>query len=516
MGMNGFHQTFCRVSRQVQLSQFRGKRKPLVCDTQLYLNRNSRGTYGSLADSDTPPNIKKIALDSLIKLTTKFLDCGIALPIHVFDGKTPDLKRKCVDKRSKDKYIASELCETASDKSTDEYSRNFKRTFYLTKDVMETCRQFLRATGVTVIKAHGEADSQLAALSRHYDLGVLTEDSDILLFGGVNIYKDFMLKNNTLNEYTLIELLQFLLQKTNVIRENNNLSPIDEIGRENLIDFAIISGTSYGDSISIITNGSGSLPKNIMREKLFEAYVLNDMNIIKMVQWMYDENNKGKPESYKIPPDFIDQWHNERNNYLNENVINPGDIDISLSSPNPDKILALYEPENDYEIRMLNNLIEKLQHNYKIHQTMMEANLICMLSEFKQNLLNNYHKFRMMNEFDFKSYSFKMIHMLRTEHNIYQSSIKKDLLSLIMRIYKNINKVPNDNIESFIIDMIFDLEVKYKISHIKDHSRPISLPSSLSSYQLRYAQHKLRHICRSEHTSKYSDEFTQAIQIHSP
>ena len=57
--------------------------------------------------------------------------------------------------------------------------------------------------------------------------GIISEDSDILVFGGTKLIKNLNIKNGTYDEYDLDNILNYMLEVANIIRDKNNLSNED-------------------------------------------------------------------------------------------------------------------------------------------------------------------------------------------------------------------------------------------------------------------------------------------------
>lgn len=124
----------------------------------------------------------------LFNKTIKLLENKI-IPVYVFDGKPPELKRKVLDLRRSIRKKAEEkmnVAETEEDKI-----KYFKRSVTISKKQLDECRDLLDLMGIPYVNAPQEADSQCAWLaSQNLVDAVLTEDMDILTFGSPIIVRN--------------------------------------------------------------------------------------------------------------------------------------------------------------------------------------------------------------------------------------------------------------------------------------------------------------------------------------
>ena len=167
----------------------------------------------------------------LFNKTTKLLMKGI-IPVFVFDGKPPEIKRKILDMRKNVRKKAREKMANASTK--EEKIKYFKRSVIITRDQLDDCRNLLNAMGVPYIDAPEEADSQCAWLaSTGLVDAVLTEDMDILTFGS-----PYVIRNLTSFKKKPIEIS---LEK---IKNKFKWS------QHQFIEFCILLGCDYTDHIT--------------------------------------------------------------------------------------------------------------------------------------------------------------------------------------------------------------------------------------------------------------------------
>jgi DNA excision repair protein ERCC-5 len=108
-------------------------------------------------------------------------------------------------------------------------SSNVQNMTFYSDEVLEEIKDLLWLFGIPFIVAPFEAESQCAQLEKLGLVdGVVTEDSDVLLFGAQNVYKNIFHKNKFVETY-----------KSNMIYKELGLS------RQDLIHLALFLGSDY-------------------------------------------------------------------------------------------------------------------------------------------------------------------------------------------------------------------------------------------------------------------------------
>jgi flap endonuclease-1 len=170
----------------------------------------------------------------LFNKTIKLLENKI-IPVYVFDGKPPDLKRKVLDIRRSIRKKAEEKMSLAE--TEEEKIKYFKRSVTISKKQLDECRELLDLMGIPYVNAPEEADSQCAWLAEQNLVdAVLTEDMDILTFGSPKI-----VRNLTSQKKKPLEI---------------NLNKIkDKFGwtQNNFIEICVLFGCDYSDHITDIS-----------------------------------------------------------------------------------------------------------------------------------------------------------------------------------------------------------------------------------------------------------------------
>lgn len=260
--------------------------------------------------------------------------------ILVFDGKPPDIKHRKLDERKKISKLAQKECSKIDNKTSDDYIKQHKKTVRLRDIHYKETTELIKAMGLPEVQAPGEAESQCAAIALCLPEveGVITEDSDTLLFGSPKIIKKLSRKSITVNELRLSDILEYLKNKANIILYNNSRSEIKEFKEEWLIDIRILCGTDYNDPLTYYDS-----------YKIFELFVLNDFDVSRLL----------KNES-------LIEWKNVRRYYLEANVIDPLKINISLDKPNYGKMLEILHKNNKFKIHVVNKLYNGLMYMYNL------------------------------------------------------------------------------------------------------------------------------------------------------
>lgn len=152
-------------------------------------------------------------------------------PVFVFDGLAPFIKNAVLDKR---KILQQNMEKKYDEAKTDEEKKKYYLRYGITDKEMDECKQLISLFNYTVIDAVEEADSQLVELLNCNKIDyIVTDDMDILVFGGRNILKNFSVSlGKTIQE---INLDQFKL--------DTNLT------QNMIIDISILIGCDYCASI---------------------------------------------------------------------------------------------------------------------------------------------------------------------------------------------------------------------------------------------------------------------------
>lgn len=216
------------------------------------------------------------------------------MPFWVFDGPPPSIKRQTLLERKKIRDTA--ISKLSNDKlDDDEKSRLEKKSFTLTPKLIKEAKHLLSLMGLPYVDSPEEAEAQCAAFEKsNITNGISTEDWDALFFGCNKIYKNFS------NKCDVIEIdRRILLEELKMTQEQ-------------LIDLAAILGNDYCDGII------GLKPTDA-----YDKFKHCDFNMDKFLKHIK------KDDKYTIPKNFINQWNESTNYYLNAPVIKP-EVDTIL------------------------------------------------------------------------------------------------------------------------------------------------------------------------------------------
>lgn len=168
----------------------------------------------------------------------KFKELNIKV-IFVFDGEAPEIKLKELDTRYK---IKKELIEKYKEsKKKDDKRKLFYLNSYLTDNEINECKELIKIFGFNYIDAVEENDSQLGYMSKKGLIDyIISDDLDILLFGGRNILKNFTIAKNK----SIIEI-----NKKDILKEL-------KYNEDNLINLGLLLGSDYTDYKKISINES--------------------------------------------------------------------------------------------------------------------------------------------------------------------------------------------------------------------------------------------------------------------
>lgn len=128
-------------------------------------------------------------------------------PIFVFDGEAPKLKEDTLKKRSEERAKIKEKLDTL-DKNSEEYGRTLARAYSPKPEEYDNLKIMLDLIGIKHIQAVHETDVVCAWMSINgYVDGVGSDDSDILAYGALRLYKN-LFKRGKISSYKLEDILE--------------------------------------------------------------------------------------------------------------------------------------------------------------------------------------------------------------------------------------------------------------------------------------------------------------------
>ena len=294
MGIDGLYKFINKnmpdIFRYVSINEIRGKSCIIDGMQHIYSQLIYMRSREKEIITQCGKNISHI--HGLINSLTYYLKNGI-IPIFIFDGKSPDIKKKKIEERKKNlkenlnklkdlnnkknninEYILSNINELSTqidndndndndniiygtppndnifnleeemqrmNNLTEEYKKIYRKSIILKDYYIKDWIQILELLGIPVIKAEGEADPLCAYLLKNNKniYGIISDDSDMLIFGAP------ILMRKTINQHFITIKLDDLLNNIELLLLNDYKRNII-FNHDNLIDFAILLGTDYG------------------------------------------------------------------------------------------------------------------------------------------------------------------------------------------------------------------------------------------------------------------------------
>jgi len=261
-----------------------------------FLDRYEKSFFLRTCDSD-------YYILEFINLIHKFSKWNIKL-IFVFDGKTSNLKYDTINnrrnkrmkndlklnvlkskKQSLDESFDSEIDEEDKEGQTldTEITTLIRKTKYIKPEHVDKCKELFISMGIQFIHIISqEADSIFRYLiDKDIVYACYSEDTDMLAYGCKRVLwgLDFNEKNNTINQYNLLDILTEL-----------------SINYMQFLNAFILSGTSYNKNLKYSDKfevNLGFIKRFGMEEGI--AGVLNNLHII----------NNGKESKLIEPPDVF-------------------------------------------------------------------------------------------------------------------------------------------------------------------------------------------------------------------
>ena len=176
-------------------------------------------------------NIITTHIHSLLLKIKGFIRHNIT-PVFVFDGIPPEIKEETLKKR--DEFHKIMQIKYYKAVTQDEKKKYYFMKSEITYQEIKDCMELIKLFGYTIVESLEEADGQLADLIKKGKVDyIVTDDMDILVFGGTKIIKNFSVdKKRYMQEIDL-----------NKFKEKAGLS------QDQIIDISIMLGCDYCPSI---------------------------------------------------------------------------------------------------------------------------------------------------------------------------------------------------------------------------------------------------------------------------
>lgn len=402
MGIQGFTHFFKKCIKEKKIEDYKNSQLVIDANYQLYrygIAIRQNGT--DLCNLDGRP-INHI--HAIISYTNFLLRSGIK-PIYIFDGKSPDLKKSTINDRITCKKKAIDSLGNIIDKKSKEFIKNFSKSYTFSKKEIKDCVGLLDLLNIPYIQSIGEADIYCAALDMFNQNinGIITNDTDLLVFGAKKIMRKFS-KKNVIEEINLDDIYDHMKFLANEIKINNNTYLISRVTHENFIDFSILLGTDYTPHI-----------KGFNSSELYELFVLNDFNLEKTVNKLNEIiNTSVKKNDYDVPANFLNMAKSAKDYYLQTKNILLNDLDKQhfYSKPNRDKLIIYLRDKLNMDKKIVANIMNLIDRS--------ETDQIFQL--FQRKRFNNYNLCKYTN-LRYK-YKYNYTNNLNNKHhNNYNNSV---------------------------------------------------------------------------------------------
>jgi len=343
MGVEGLYKfitnNFSDVYETINIAEI--KKKSCIIDgiqhiyTQLiYMRSKNREVI-----SDNGLNISHIhgLLNSLIYYLKNMI-----IPVFIFDGRSPDIKRKKIEERrnnlkinlrklrqirnsikelNNDDYTSEDNSDTniqdklifgtppdalnleehinVEDELEDnprrislddnlEYHKIYKKSIILKDYFIIDWMEILDLLGIPCIRAEGEADPLCSYISNKnkYIFGIISDDSDMLIFGAPRIMR------KTFNQkFKMIELYKLITTIESKLRLEIDYNII--FNEEDLVNFSVLLGTDYGSfNLKKKYDNSYELLKEYALNKDISNYIHEDeIDKFNLIKEYYIKNN---------------------------------------------------------------------------------------------------------------------------------------------------------------------------------------------------------------------------------
>ena len=310
MGISGLYKfintNFPDIYNVINMYELRGSACVIDGMQHIYSQLIYLRTRNKEVITDNGQNISHI--HGLINSLVYYLKNDV-IPIFVFDGKVPEIKKKKIEERKRyvqdnlDKLkslknirdnILSEQAEyleqteqteefifgtpPSTSNSTslslnhiqEEYNRIYRKAILMKKYYVNDWIEILELLNIPVVKAPGEADPLCAYLLKNNPdiFGIISDDSDMLVFGA-----PVLMRKVVNQQFVIIELDKILKNIENLLFFE--FKEYIKFDLDNLIDFSILLGSDYGN---FTLNEYCASSNDILK-----YYVINNKNYTKII-----------------------------------------------------------------------------------------------------------------------------------------------------------------------------------------------------------------------------------------
>ncbi|MBI4438513.1 flap endonuclease-1 [Candidatus Woesearchaeota archaeon] len=175
---------------QISIDDLSGKTIAVDAPNHLYQFLTTIRSIDGTPFTDSNGNITS-HLIGLFTRATSLITKNIKL-VYVFDGKTPELKHKELQKRQQAKQEAQRKYEAALQEGNTEDTKKYAGRFArLTQEMTLQSKELLDGLGIPYVDAAGEAEAQAAHMAMKGEAyAVSSQDADTLLFGAPRLVRN--------------------------------------------------------------------------------------------------------------------------------------------------------------------------------------------------------------------------------------------------------------------------------------------------------------------------------------
>lgn len=316
--------------KEIEIHDLKGKVVAIDAYNTLYQFLTSIRQMDGTPLQDKEGNITS-HLSGLFYRNINLLQEGVKL-VYVFDGKTPELKKKELEKRRAQKVKAQAKFDEAKKVNDTQSMRKYASQFVkMTDQIIEESKQLLDALGIPVIQAPGEGEAESSYLAKKGKVwAAASQDFDSLLYA-----TPYLVRNLTLSRRRKSSSGIYVDVKIELIEFEQVLNKLD-VNLEQLICLAILVGTDYNPG-GVKGMGQKRALEFVQRYKIpseiFKAVKNSDK-----YELDFDWN--------EIFAQFYDYEHNSP--------------EIEFKPFNEEKIIELLE-KRDFSIERIKSGIEKLR-----------------------------------------------------------------------------------------------------------------------------------------------------------
>jgi len=251
--------------------------------------------------------------------------------IFIFDGKPPDNKYECIQRRKDKSMKAKELSEMAT--TQEEKDKYDKASIRLTKFMVDEIKKLLTLMGVSYIHPDGEGEAYASELCRMgYVDYVLTEDMDAMAYGCPHMIRKCIDKSIKRKDIVSIISYDMLISDLG-------------ISHDAFLNFCILCGCDY---CPIIPKVGPVTALKLVRQYDNIDDILENLN------------------NMEIPDGYIDMFHNAKKNFLLfRDKIKLEDIEIVSSEENISELREFLMDEVEMNEKRVQNALKKFHNKYK-------------------------------------------------------------------------------------------------------------------------------------------------------